>query len=422
MFETLSLSAFLSSVSPCLRVSVVKCVFSINRGLSSSPVGFSMTGICCASHGTAMTFASIPQILDALKRGEMVVLVDDENRENEGDLVMAAEFADAKSIAFMATRGCGLICLAMEGRMLDRLGLPLMTRNSRSRLSTAFTLSIEAAQGVTTGISAADRACTIQVAIADQARPEDIISPGHVFPLRARDGGVLVRAGHTEASVDLSRLAGLKPAGVICEIMKPDGCMARLPDLEIYCREHHLLLATVASVIAYREERESLVECAAEAMVDTECGSFHVYTYRSTIAGDYHLALVKGERLGPGKLSEDPILVRVQKETVLSDVFGLHGSASPHPHLKRIAEAGDGVFLYMRDGGQGLPAHLVALGGADHRSPLSSEFAMDPRDYGLGAQILHHLGVRKMRLITSSDRHINALSGHRLEVVERVRP
>jgi 3,4-dihydroxy 2-butanone 4-phosphate synthase/GTP cyclohydrolase II len=369
-----------------------------------------------------LPFAPVPDVIAAIKRGEMVVLVDDEDRENEGDLVMAGEFADAKSIAFMATKGCGLICLAMEGSMLDRLGLPLMTRNTRSRLGTAFTLSIEAAQGVTTGISAADRAHTIQVAIADGARPEHLISPGHVFPLRARDGGVLVRAGHTEASTDLCRLAGLKAAGVICEIMKPDGTMARLPDLVTYCKEHGLLLSTVADLIAYREERESLVEFAAEASVETEHGRFHVYTYRSKLDGAYHLALVKGDRIAPGQTCLlDPVLVRVQKESVLGDVFGLHGEGSLHPHLKRLAEAGEGVFLYMRDT-SGLPEHLVELGGADHRTNPGPDFRMDARDYGMGAQILHHLGVRKMRLITSSDRPINALGGHRLEVVERVKP
>lgn len=368
-----------------------------------------------------MPFAPIPQILDVIRSGGMVVLVDDEDRENEGDLVMAAQLADAKSIAFMATKGCGLVCLAMDGPLLDRLGLPLMTRNNRSRLSTAFTLSIEAATGVTTGISAADRAHTILTAVSHQARPEDIISPGHIFPLRARDGGVLVRAGHTEASVDLSRLAGLTPAGVICEIMRPDGEMARLPDLELFCEQHGLLLATVASVIAYREERESLVECVATATLETANGSFTAFTYRSKVDGNHHIALVKGPALGPGKVAPHPILVRVQKEAVLSDVFGLHGLSSPHPYLQRIANQGEGVFLYMRDSHQNIPSHLIPLKESDQRPQQEAEVKMDPRDYGLGAQILHHLGVRQMRLMTSSDRHISALSGHRLEVVERIK-
>jgi 3,4-dihydroxy 2-butanone 4-phosphate synthase/GTP cyclohydrolase II len=368
------------------------------------------------------TFAPVPAVLDALKRGGMVVLVDDEERENEGDLVMAAQFADPQAIAFMATKGCGLICLAMAGQLLDRLGLPLMTRDNRSRLATAFTLSIEAREGVTTGISAADRSRTIQVAIADAARPEDVVSPGHVFPLRARDGGVLVRAGHSEASTDLCRLAGLKPAAVICEIMRGDGAMARLPDLIAYGREHGLLLASIADLIAYREAGECLVECAAEATVDTEHGAFRVFAYRSRLNGEYHLALVKGERLRPGGEVAEPVLVRVQKEALLGDVFGLHGAGTPHPHLAQLAKAGEGVFVYMRDGGHGLPDLLVKLGGSDHRRQADPEGAMDPRDYGLGAQILHHLGVRRMRLITASDRHLSGLAGHGLEVVERVKP
>jgi 3,4-dihydroxy 2-butanone 4-phosphate synthase / GTP cyclohydrolase II len=370
------------------------------------------------------TFAPIPEVLAALRRGEMIILVDDEDRENEGDLVMAAEFATAKSIAFMATKGCGLICLAMEGRMLDRLGLPLMSRDNRSRLATAFTLSIEAREGVTTGISAADRARTIQVAIAEQAGPEDIVVPGHVFPLRARDGGVLVRAGHSEAAVDLARLSGLKPAGVICEIMKPDGTMARLPDLAAFSAEHHLLLASIADVIAWREARESLIELVAEAVVATDVGEFRAYSYRNTVSGDHHLALVRGAHLKPGAEYREPVLVRVQKESILGDIFmRLPNGVDLRSCLRQITDAGDGVMLYIHDtGGRSLPHQLVALGGRDHRSTPQPELAMDPRDYGIGAQILHHLGVRKMRLITGSDRHISALSGHDLEVVERVRP
>jgi 3,4-dihydroxy 2-butanone 4-phosphate synthase/GTP cyclohydrolase II len=369
-----------------------------------------------------MPFASVDAALAALRAGKMIILVDDEDRENEGDLVMAAEFADAPSIAFMATRACGLICLAMEGALLDRLGLPLMTRDNRSKLATAFTLSIEAREGVTTGISAADRARTIQVAIADGAGPTDIVTPGHVFPLRARDGGVMVRAGHSEASVDLCRAAGLKPASVICEIMKPDGTMARLPDLEVYAREHGLLLASIADVIAWREARETLVELSAEGMVETPAGRFHATAWRSTVTGDHHLALVAGDRLRPGSTVADPVLVRVQKESVLGDVFAVTGSRPVLPILRQLATTGDGVLLLMRDGaGRGLPGHLVRLGGTAHL-PAPPEISMDPREYGTGAQILHHLGVRKMRLLTSQDRHLAALTGHGLEIVERVRP
>ncbi|HYE08464.1 MAG TPA: 3,4-dihydroxy-2-butanone-4-phosphate synthase [Planctomycetota bacterium] len=373
-----------------------------------------------------MTFAPIPDILAALARGEMIILVDDEDRENEGDLVMAAEFADAKSIAFMATRGCGLICLAMDGAMLDRLGLPLMASVNASRFGTAFTLSIEAREGVTTGISAADRARTIQVAIGAESRPQDIVSPGHVFPLRARDGGVLVRAGQTEGSVDLARMAGLKPAGVICEIMKPDGTMARLADLEAFAREHKLLLASIADVIAWREARESLVALVAEATLATAHGDFRAYAYRNVMNGEHHLALVRGERLGPGRDLADPVLVRVQRDSALTGRLApVPGAVDPDACLRQIADAGEGVFLAVHDPeGRGLADALVALGGRDHRELTARALstAMDPRDYGIGAQILHHLGVRRMRLITGSDRHISALSGHDLEVVERVRP
>jgi 3,4-dihydroxy 2-butanone 4-phosphate synthase / GTP cyclohydrolase II len=370
-----------------------------------------------------MSFSPISEVIAAIGRGEMVVLVDDEDRENEGDLVMAAQFADAKSIAFMATKGCGLICLSMEGRMLDRLGLPLMTRDNRSRLSTAFTLSIEAREGVTTGISAADRARTIQVAIAENVRPEDVVSPGHVFPLRARDGGCLVRAGHSEASVDLARLAGLRPAAVICEIMKPDGEMARLPDLITYCQEHKLLLSSIADLIAYREARECTVELVAEARIDTPVGAFQTYCYRSRISGEHHLAFVRGERLGPGKKCPNPVLVRVQKEQILSDVYALPQGFPPLKALRQIATAGEGIFLHMRDtDGHGLPGQLVRQGGKRHKETSDPEVAMDARDYGTGAQILNDLGVRDMRLILNSDRHIAALTGHGLNVVERVRP
>ncbi len=369
------------------------------------------------------TFAPIPLVIEALQQGKMVVLVDDEDRENEGDLVMAAEYADARSIAFMATRGCGLICLAMEGSMLDRLGLPLMTRDNRSRLATAFTLSIEAREGVTTGISAADRARTIQVAISDQTKPQDIVSPGHVFPLRARDGGVLVRAGHSEASTDICRLAGLKPAAVICEIMRPDGEMARLPDLKTYCAEHGLLLASIADLIAWREATESLIQLAAEATITTPAGVVRAYSYKSTVGEEYHLALVAGERLKPGAEITDPVLVRVQKESPLSDLFGVGQAVPPLACLRQLIEGGDGVFVLMRDvNGRGIPDGLVRAGGTDRRLKPEMGLAMDPRDYGIGAQILHNLGVRRMRLITHADRHLAAITGHGLEVVERVKP
>lgn len=370
-----------------------------------------------------MPFAPIPAVIEAVRQGRMIVLVDDEGRENEGDLVIAAEHCTPASIAFMATKACGLICLAMDGALLDRLGLPMMTKDNRSRFGTAFTLSIEAREGVTTGISAADRARTIQVAIADDAKPQDIVTPGHVFPLRARDGGVLVRAGHTEAAVDLARLAGCKPAAVICEIMKPDGEMARLPDLERYCAEHGFLLASIADLIAWRERRETLIALAAEARVETAVGPARAYCYRETVGGEHHLALVIGDRLGPGRECAEPVLVRVAKEQVFDDVFGCGWPLSPRAALQRIAEAGNGVLLYMRDSaGADLPGRLVRLGGTDHRREPSCSAVMDSRDYGIGAQILYHLGVRRLRLLTNSDRPLIALAGHGLELVERVRP
>lgn len=371
-----------------------------------------------------MPFASIPSVLEALKRGEMIILVDDEQRENEGDLVLAGDFADAKSIAFMATKGCGLICLAMEGQMLDRLGLPLMSRDHRSRLGTAFTLSIEAREGVTTGISAADRARTIQVAIADGTGPEDLVVPGHIFPLRARDGGVLVRAGHSEATVDLARLAGLKPAGVLCEIMNPDGTMARLPNLIEFSQRHNLLLASIADVIAYRETRESLIELVADGAIDTPSGRFRAYSYVNILTGEYHLALVLGENLRPGAEQREPMLVRVHKHSLLSDGLScVPGIPNLHAGLRQISRAGAGVLLIIHDAdSRSLPAQLVQLGGRDLRPKPQGIPQMDPRDYGIGAQILHHLGVRRMRLITSSERPLSALSGHGLEVVERVKP
>ncbi len=369
-----------------------------------------------------MPLTPIPHVIEAIRAGQMIVLVDDEDRENEGDLVIAAEHLSAKHVAFMATKACGLICLSMDGPLLDRLGLPMMTKDNKSRMGTAFTLSIEAREGVTTGISAADRARTIQVAIADESKPQDIVTPGHVFPLRARDGGVLVRAGHTEAGVDLARLAGCKPAAVICEIMKPDGEMARLPDLETYCAEHGLLLASIADLIAWRERRESLVTLVAEAPVETDAGPARAFCYRESVGGEHHLAIVLGDRLGPGRECADPVLVRVAKEQVFDDVFGGGWKLSPRNSLQALREAGGGVLLYMRDtDGTDLPTRLVKLGGTDHRAEPSSSAVMDNRDYGIGAQILRHLGVRRLRLMTNSDRPLVALAGYGLELVERVR-
>jgi 3,4-dihydroxy 2-butanone 4-phosphate synthase/GTP cyclohydrolase II len=366
-----------------------------------------------------MPFAPIPEVIAAIAAGTPIVLVDDEDRENEGDLVIAADFADEANIAFMATKACGLICLTLEGGHCDRLGLPLMTRNNGSQFQTAFTLSIEAASGVTTGISAADRAHTIQTAIQPDARPDAIVSPGHVFPIRAMSGGVLVRAGHSEASVDLARLAGRTPAGVICEIMRPDGQMARLPDLEIFCQEHGLLLASIADLIAWRERQECLVELSAEAAVDTEWGPARAFSFHSTLHPDEHLAVVFGDHLGHGHDVDEPVLVRVQREAPLADVLGIYsGPAAVQSYLPRLAEQAPAVLLYLRDTAQ-LPHALVRHGGRAGTIP-TSQFAMDPRQYGIGAQILRALGVRKMRLMASGDRPLSALDGYGLEVVERI--
>jgi 3,4-dihydroxy 2-butanone 4-phosphate synthase/GTP cyclohydrolase II len=309
--------------------------------------------------------------------------------------------------------------------LLDRLGLPMMTRDNRSRLGTAFTLSIEAAEGVTTGISAADRATTVQAAIADEAKPQDIVSPGHVFPLRARAGGVLVRAGHSEASVDLAEMAGCKKAAVICEIMKPDGTMARLDDLVGYCQEHGLLLASIADLIAYRERRESLIELTGEGDLELPEGCCRAYSYRATISGEQHLALVFGDAAAPGRDIEEPVLVRVQQEWLLADAFA--SATGPQrlgldAALAQLAAAGRGVLLYMRDGrAERLPAELAAHGGQRHgEMPVLPP--MDERSYGIGAQILRDLGIRRMRLVTGSGRSPSALSGHGLEVVEMVAP
>ena len=372
----------------------------------------------------SMPFTPIPEVIAAIKNGEMIVLVDDENRENEGDLVCAAEHICESHIAFMATKGCGLVCLAMEGDMLDQLGLPMMTRDNRSNFGTAFTLSIDAADGITTGISAADRVKTILDAIDPQVTPNNIVSPGHIFPLRARDGGVLVRAGHSEASVDLARLAGCRPAGVICEIMKPDGEMARLPDLETYCAEYDLKLACIADLIAYREEQESLVSLSASHDIQTAVGMVHVYAFRNHLNGDIHLAFVVGDKLGPDKVCEDPVVVRVQQESVLADILPgteLFGAGAIERYLQQIGDEGGGVLLYIRDGnGQRLLYQMDKM-GADLKDEPNG-VSMDPRLYGIGAQILRDIGVRQMRLMSHEQRAIKALKGYGIEQVEHLTP
>ena len=381
-------------------------------------------------------FRPIPEILDDLKAGRMVVLVDDEQRENEGDLVCAAEKVTAEVINFMAREGRGLVCLPMASELIDRLNLSQQTSENTAPLRTAFTISVDAATGVTTGISAADRARTIQVAIADGARPGDLVRPGHVFPIRAREGGVLVRAGQTEGAVDLARLAGLKPAGVICEIMKTDGTMARLPDLVAFCRRHDLKMCSVAQVIEFRHRTEKLVRRVVAAKLPTPMGEFDVLVYESVVDPVPHLALTLGgvglaDADGNVPVQAGPVLVRIHSECLTGDVFGslrCDCGEQLRAALGRIAAEGRGVLIYMRQEGRGIGLankmrayHLQQAHGLDTvEANEALGFKADLRDYGIGAQVLSDLGVRQVRLMTNNPRKIVALKGFDLQIVERV--
>jgi 3,4-dihydroxy 2-butanone 4-phosphate synthase / GTP cyclohydrolase II len=373
-----------------------------------------------------MTFATIEEAVEDIRNGKMIIIVDDEDRENEGDLVCAAEKVTPEIISFMAIHGRGMICLPLTEERCDYLQLPMQTSENTSGFGTAFTVSIEAREGVTTGISAADRAHTILTAVNPNTRPGDLARPGHIFPLRARRGGVLVRVGQTEASVDIARIAGCYPAGVVCEIMNDDGTMARLPELEVFAEKHGLKIISVADLVRYRIHKETLVKRVVETALPTDYGDFRAVIYENIINGEMHIAMVRGDISG----TTEPVLVRVQTENITFAMFGCtlgEASQAMHASLKKIAEAGKGVILYLRQREHNLDlVHQLQTYALMQEKNLDFQAARTLtgygsfRDYGIGAQILNDLGVRKIRLLSNHPPKVAAIEAFDLEIVETV--